>query len=174
MFSREARELWKETLSCGRYQSAFLNPNLKFSSTTGTAEKYRTPKNGGSAGKFQFESKNTQESSVTTFPAPLSSSTENIIDSRPSSPGDHHQEPPSKVDLSKAPQDFVSVAEEDEVVAETDVDGDVIDVVTAELTTTATAGATPEVQADLEAGEFAKSVMAEIETVSEEVCVKFP
>ena len=68
----------------------------------------------------------------------------------------------------------MSVVEEDEVVAETDVDGDVIDVVTTELTTTATAGATPDVQADLEAGDYAKSVMAEIETASEEVRVKFP
>lgn len=162
-------------LSCGRYQSAFLNPNIKFSSTAGTADKYRTPKNGT---KSQFRSKSTQESSGTTSKAPISSSTENIIDSRASTPDERYQEPPSKVDLSRAPHDFASVADEDEVVAETDVDAGVRDnyqatgVTTAELTTTTTTGATPDVEADLLAGDFARSVMAEIETAAEKVRVK--
>lgn len=32
VLSKEARESWKEILSCGHYKSTFLNPNLRFSS----------------------------------------------------------------------------------------------------------------------------------------------
>ena len=85
---------------------------------------------------------------------------------------------------------------DDEIIAETDVDADIIEngnaekhdttdvttaevstiatgVTTAEVSTIATAEAAQDVQVDMEAGDFARSVLAEIETTSEEVRVKF-
>lgn len=183
VFSKEARELWKELLCCGRYKSTFLNPNLKFSSSTAAADKYRKPKNGTSLGTSQFATKSTQDSSVTTFKAPLSSSTENIIDSQEESQEQRYQELPPKIDLSQAPQDFASMADDDEIVAETDIDAGIVEnghranaVVTAEVAATATtAEATQNVEVDVEAGDFARSVLAEleVETAAEEVRVKF-
>ena len=34
IFKKEARESWKEVLSCGKYKSAFLNPSIKWNKTT--------------------------------------------------------------------------------------------------------------------------------------------
>lgn len=187
VFSKEARELWKERLSCGRYKSAFLNPNLKFSSSTAAADKYRRPKNGTSSDTSRFATKSTQDSSVTTFKTPMTSSTENIIESREDSPEEERYiEPHSKVDLSQAPQSFASMADDDQFVAETDIDADVVEnghgamgtnaVVTAEIAATAaTAQTTQNAEVDMEAGDFARSVLAEleVETAAEEVRVKF-
>lgn len=39
VFSKDARESWKEALSCGRYKSKHLNPNLKLASSSNGAKK---------------------------------------------------------------------------------------------------------------------------------------
>lgn len=75
VFSKEARELWKETLSCGRYKSKFLNPNLRNNSTAVKFCKGRnTSSTGTTSGNYVTKSKE----SVSTF-QPTSSSTGSAI-----------------------------------------------------------------------------------------------
>lgn len=115
VFSQEARELWKETLSCGRYKSAFLNPHLK----TGTAEKQRRQKNGSLSDTSQYTTNITGQSTIPNIKPSIS--TDNSMDSREDRPEECYQEPPAKIDLGKA-ADFASTADEEEVVVETDID----------------------------------------------------
>lgn len=76
VFSKEARELWKETLSCGRYKSKFLNPNLRNNST---AVKFRKPgRNTSSTGTTSGNYVTKSKESVSTF-QPTSSSTGSAI-----------------------------------------------------------------------------------------------
>lgn len=163
VFSKEARELWKETLSCGRYKSKFLNPHLQFTSSGGAANKYRTPKNGNStSGASHYTSKSTAET-VTTVKPDLSSSAENIMVIQAESIDEqHYVEPPTKLDLSKAgtAREFASVADSDELIVETRID-DISD------------GSQREVEVDLEANEPHHQVELQVEVVAEEVRVQF-
>ncbi len=58
VFSQVARELWKETLSCGQYKSKILDPSLKFSG----GRKYRPNISHNSA---NTTSRSTQETDLT-------------------------------------------------------------------------------------------------------------
>ena len=170
VFSQEARELWKESLSCGRYKSKILNPNLKGTSTG--ADKQRKFKNGHGVGTSTgYTSKET----VSTFKPSNFSSTEMIVNCQDSSVDDHYSEPPEKIDLSKD-NDVTSTA--DEVVAETDIDdrGD------RASTQEAADNMNLDIQVDLEdsttpaAPEFIElsgEVEADVEMAAEEMRVKF-
>ena len=114
IFSQEARELWKETLSCGRYKSVFLNPNIK----TDSAKK-RPQKNGSSSDTSNYVTKRTGQSTISTVKPSIS--TDNSIDFGENSSEECYQEPPAKIDLSKA-ANYGSIADKDEVVVETDID----------------------------------------------------
>ena len=72
VLSQVARELWKETLSCGRYKSKILNPNLRFSG----ARQYRpnnSGQNGARSAATGSTSNPTRETDVT-LPRPQPSS----------------------------------------------------------------------------------------------------
>ncbi len=169
VFSQEARELWKETLSCGRYKSKILNPNLK-SSSTGT-DKQRKFKNGRGVG---ISTGYTSKETVSTSKPSNFSSTEMIVNSEDNSVDDHYAEPPEKIDLSR---NSPSIADEDEAIAETDIDR-------SDRVSNPEADANVDVHVDLEeepvlpaATEFvvkgSGEVQAEVEIAAEEVRVRF-
>lgn len=64
IFSKEARESWKQVLSCGRYKSPFLNPSLKISKNTGGKSKNQS-KIASHNPSSEFTSKNTESFGVT-------------------------------------------------------------------------------------------------------------
>lgn len=161
VMSREARELWKESLSCGRYKSTFLNPNnnIRIASSAGTNRK-----NGTNFGTAAYKTKSTENSSISTSKPPISLSTEDMINSCDESADERYQEPPAKMNLSMAPRDFASTAGEEGMEAETDIDAD---------NPEAPQERTQDVQVELEAGDFATEVLATYETAAEEVRVTF-
>ena len=88
--SQEARESWKELLSCGRYKSKLLNPNLKFTSSA-TGERRKVNLSSREQASSAFPSKSAQNTAV---------SSRRILDSNLNSASgvedDHYSTEPGK------------------------------------------------------------------------------
>ena len=62
VFSQEARESWKEVLSCGRYKSDILNPTMKWSKNT--ANKQKNHKYGTGISTSDYSSRKSESTAV--------------------------------------------------------------------------------------------------------------